>query len=57
MSAPEVLACREKREPIIYSFAADVFMFGMALYEVMEDFKVEQRIWNLPGIRITLDIS
>lgn len=32
LSAPEVLTYRLKKEPIVYSYQADVFMFGMVYF-------------------------
>ena len=49
MSAPEVLTCRKNNKPIIYSFASDIYMFGMAMYEVMQGYQGGNRIWNLRG--------
>jgi hypothetical protein len=47
LSSPQVLVCRKDRKPIPYTAEDDVFMFGMAMYEVLNGYH-HDRVW--PGV-------
>jgi len=45
LSAPEVSIFRKQKLPIPYSYPADVYMFGVALFEIFQGTTGKKRLW------------
>ncbi len=53
LSSPEVLVCKRDHRPIEYTYASDVFMFAMSMYEVTHGYE-EDRVWPRVPTRILI---